>query len=35
VPTASIRMDGLGRSAAVDAADTITAMEASHGTSQS
>ena len=35
VPTASMRMAGLGRSPATDASDTMTAIEASHGTSQS
>lgn len=35
VPTASNRTGGLGRSAAVSMADTMTATAPSHGTSQS
>src|SRR4029078_12176573 len=35
VPTASTGMAGLGRSPATDASDTMTATDASHGTSQS
>ena len=35
VPTASTRTAGLGRSPATDASDTTTAIDASHGTSQS
>ena len=35
IDAASIRMAGLGRSAATDASETITAMDASQGTSQS
>ena len=35
VPTASTRTAGLGRSPATEASDTITAIEASQGTSQS
>ena len=35
VPTASTRTAGLGRSAATEASDTTTAIEASQGTSQS
>ena len=35
VPTASMRMAGRGRSAAVDASDTMTAIDPSQGTSQS
>ena len=35
VPTASIRTAGFGRSPATDASDTTTAIDASHGTSQS
>ena len=35
VPTASTRTAGFGRSAATDASDTTTAIDASQGTSQS
>ena len=35
VPTASMRTAGWGRSSATDAAETMTAMDPSHGTSQS
>ena len=35
VPTASIRIARFGRSAATDASETMTAIDASHGTSQS
>ena len=35
VPTASMRTAGWGRSPATSAADTTTAIDVSHGTSQS
>ena len=35
VPTASTQTGGFGRSGATSAADTTTAIDASHGTSQS